>query len=59
MLQSSVFCIIAVISQWQISRLKDAVKHKCGAEMTVQGPFIQLSDRKKAGWDNTVWMQHL
>lgn len=30
------------------SCLKDAAQHRWGAEMTTQGPFILLSDRKKA-----------
>lgn len=34
-----------------ISRLKGAVKHRWGAEMPTQGPFILLSDSKKAARD--------
>ncbi len=30
-----------------MSCLKDAAKHRWGAEMTTQGPFTLLSDRKK------------
>lgn len=33
------------------SCLEDVVKHRCGAEMTTQHPFILLSDRMKTEWD--------